>query len=60
MCPPGRYAAVYVELLDRNDNKPRFTQDEYISAVWEGNSKGTFVVQVGPQRGCSHFRSISR
>ncbi|XP_043223379.1 protein dachsous-like [Amphibalanus amphitrite] len=40
------YAAVYVELLDRNDNKPRFTQEEYISAVWEGNSKGTFVVQV--------------
>lgn len=40
------YTSVLVELLDRNDNKPRFTQDEYISAVWEGNSKGTFVVQV--------------
>ncbi|XP_037070379.1 protein dachsous-like [Pollicipes pollicipes] len=40
------YAVVFVELVDQNDNKPRFTQDEYISAVWEGNSKGTFVVQV--------------
>ena len=40
---------MYVELLDRNDNRPRFTQDEYISAVWEGNSKGTFVVQVSTE-----------
>ena len=40
-----------MELLDRNDNKPRFTQDEYISAVKEGNSKGTFVVQVSTAYG---------
>ncbi|KAF0309990.1 Protein dachsous [Amphibalanus amphitrite] len=40
------YTTVFVDLEDRNDNQPRFTQDEYSSAVWEGNSKGTFVVQV--------------
>ncbi|XP_037090674.1 protein dachsous-like, partial [Pollicipes pollicipes] len=40
------YASVLVELTDQNDSAPRFTQDEYISAVWEGNNKGTFVVQI--------------
>lgn len=40
------YATVWVNLLDRNDNSPRFTQDSYTAAVWEGNNKGTFVMQV--------------
>lgn len=40
------YAIVWVDLLDQNDNAPRFTQDSYTSAVWEGNNKGTFVMQV--------------
>lgn len=40
------YATVWVDLLDQNDNAPRFTQDSYTSSVWEGNNKGTFVMQV--------------
>lgn len=40
------YATVWVNLVDQNDNPPRFTQDHYVSAVWEGNNKGTFVMQV--------------
>ena len=40
------YATVWVNLIDQNDNPPRFTQDHYVSAVWEGNNKGTFVMQV--------------
>ena len=40
------YATVWVDLLDQNDNAPRFTQDRYTAAVWEGNNKGTFVMQV--------------
>ncbi|XP_063241640.1 protein dachsous [Bacillus rossius redtenbacheri] len=40
------YCEVHVSLLDRNDNAPRFTQEQYVAAVWEGNNKGTFVMQV--------------
>lgn len=40
------YTTVWVDLLDQNDNAPRFTQDRYTAAVWEGNNKGTFVMQV--------------
>ena len=40
------YTTVWVDLLDQNDNSPRFTQDHYTAAVWEGNNKGTFVMQV--------------
>jgi len=40
------YATVWVDLLDQNDNAPRFTQDSYTASVWEGNNKGTFVMQV--------------
>jgi len=40
------YAAVWIELIDQNDNSPRFTQDHYMASVWEGNNKGTFVMQV--------------
>lgn len=40
------YADLIVELEDSNDNDPVFTQSQYAAAVWEGKSKGTFVVQV--------------
>ena len=40
------YCDVIVSLLDENDNAPRFTQQQYSAAVWEGNNKGTFVMQV--------------
>lgn len=40
------YCEVIVRLQDENDNAPRFTQHRYAAAVWEGNSKGTFVMHV--------------
>lgn len=40
------YCEVTVQLQDSNDNPPRFTQDVYSAAVWEGKSKGTFVLRV--------------
>lgn len=40
------YCDVNIHLTDQNDNMPRFTQQEYSAAVWEGNNKGTFVIQV--------------
>lgn len=40
------YCEIIVRLLDENDNAPRFTQQQYAAAVWEGNNKGTFVMQV--------------
>lgn len=40
------YAQVIVNLIDQNDNTPKFTQQQYTSVVWEGNNKGTFVMQV--------------
>lgn len=40
------YCEVKVMLQDENDNAPRFTQQQYTTAVWEGNNKGTFVMQV--------------
>lgn len=40
------YCEVIVNLIDENDNSPRFTQQQYNAAVWEGKSKGTFVIQV--------------
>ncbi|XP_049536500.1 protein dachsous [Anopheles darlingi] len=41
------YSTITVELQDENDNAPRFTQQQYAASVWEGNSKGTFVIKVG-------------
>ncbi|XP_041779584.1 protein dachsous [Anopheles merus] len=41
------YTSITVELRDENDNAPRFTQQQYAASVWEGNSKGTFVIKVG-------------
>ncbi|XP_036340340.1 protein dachsous-like [Rhagoletis pomonella] len=40
------YAELIIELEDDNDNSPHFTQSQYSTTVWEGNNKGTFVVQV--------------
>lgn len=40
------YCKIKINLLDENDNAPRFTQQQYSAAVWEGNNKGTFVMQV--------------
>lgn len=40
------YCEIYITLQDENDNPPRFTQQQYSAAVWEGKSKATFVMQV--------------
>lgn len=40
------YCNLIIRLTDQNDNSPRFTQQQYSSSVWEGNSKGTFVMQI--------------
>ncbi|XP_061729707.1 protein dachsous [Cydia pomonella] len=40
------YCDVTINLLDQNDNAPRFTQQQYIANVLEGNTKGEFVVQL--------------
>lgn len=40
------YCEVWLQLQDQNDNAPRFTQQQYTANVWEGNSKGTFVMQL--------------
>lgn len=40
------YCEIIVQLTDQNDNAPKFTQQQYSSVVWEGNSKGTFVMQI--------------
>ncbi|XP_045495363.1 protein dachsous [Colias croceus] len=40
------YCEVIVNLSDQNDHAPRFTQQQYIANVFEGNTKGEFVVQL--------------
>ncbi|KAK4886122.1 hypothetical protein RN001_002393 [Aquatica leii] len=40
------FCKVVIRLIDQNDNAPTFTQQEYTATVWEGNSKGAFVLQV--------------
>ncbi|CAH2077043.1 unnamed protein product, partial [Iphiclides podalirius] len=40
------YCDVTVNLLDQNDHAPKFTQQQYIANVLEGNTKGEFVVQL--------------
>lgn len=40
------YCNVIVQLTDQNDNAPKFTQQQYTASVFEGNAKGTFVLQT--------------
>lgn len=40
------YCEIRIMLQDENDNAPKFTQQQYTATVWEGNNKGTFVMQV--------------
>ncbi|VEN39451.1 unnamed protein product [Callosobruchus maculatus] len=40
------YCNVIVKLTDENDNSPKFTQPRYTANVWEGNTKGAYVLQV--------------
>lgn len=40
------YCYIRIILEDENDNIPRFTQKQYSAVAWEGNNKGTFVIQV--------------
>lgn len=40
------YAYCIINVQDKNDNKPRFTQAVYFARAWEGNNKGTYVSQV--------------
>lgn len=40
------YCEIIVRLQDENDNAPRFTQQQYEAAVWEGNNKGALVMRV--------------
>ncbi|XP_069943885.1 protein dachsous-like [Cherax quadricarinatus] len=44
--PLYAYTSVFITLIDMNDNAPRFTQDRYVSSVWEGYNKGAYVMQV--------------
>lgn len=40
------YCNLIIRLIDQNDSSPKFTQQQYSAAVWEGNNKGTFVLQI--------------
>lgn len=40
------YCELYIQLEDENDNAPHFTQQQYLTTVWEGNNKGTYVMQI--------------
>ena len=40
------YTSVQINLVDTNDNAPKFTQEQYTASVWEGNNRGTYVMQV--------------
>ncbi|KAL1505211.1 hypothetical protein ABEB36_004825 [Hypothenemus hampei] len=40
------YCEVVVRLTDENDNAPKFTQQQYTASVWEGDKKGTFILQT--------------
>lgn len=40
------YCDVIIKLTDQNDNAPKFTQQQYTASVWEGDKKGTFVLQA--------------
>lgn len=40
------HCRVSIELLDVNDNAPRFEYSSYRTAVWEGHAHSTYVMQV--------------
>nr|KAG5696279.1 hypothetical protein BaRGS_019981 [Batillaria attramentaria] len=40
------YATLRVNLTDQNDNKPKFAQTRYVSAIWENNQPQTYITQV--------------
>jgi protocadherin-16/23 len=40
------YTNVYVHLVDANDNAPRFSQQRFVAAVWEGNTRLTTVTEI--------------
>ncbi|KAL4230834.1 condensed mesenchymal cell proliferation [Mactra antiquata] len=40
------YTTVWVNLIDINDNAPKFSQDKYVTKVFEGQSRDTYVMQV--------------
>jgi hypothetical protein len=40
------YTTVWVNLIDVNDNPPVFSQDRYVTKVYEEQSRTTFVMQV--------------
>ena len=40
------YATLQVNLIDVNDNAPKFAQTKYVSAIWENNRPQTYVTQV--------------
>ena len=40
------YAKLQVNLIDENDNAPKFAQTKYVSAIWENNKPQTYVTQV--------------
>lgn len=40
------YTTLWVNLLDINDNAPKFTQDRYVTKVYEEQPKFTYVTQV--------------
>lgn len=50
------YATLLVRLEDVNDNYPKFSQDVYVSAIWENNEPETFITQVRiPLKLCSNI-----
>ncbi|XP_022668153.1 protein dachsous-like isoform X2 [Varroa destructor] len=44
--PSYGYARLQVNLRDKNDNTPRFSQTHYVASVAEGNRRGEVVVQL--------------
>ena len=40
------YARIIIKITDENDNKPRFAQDQYVSAIFENNAPLSEVTQV--------------
>lgn len=45
------HCRVSINLLDMNDNAPRFEYSSYRTAVWEGQGHNTYVMQVDSMTG---------